>query len=384
MASDFSGSSPFDELAHMARTGDPGLAAASLKIQTELFLRQASAGEPNAGTFSALALLLLPLVDEATARHVAVRICAHEHAPEALVRALYERGGGTADIVLERTLCLPPDIFHLAIAHPDPRLATRLAARPDLGDEHQLHLLGRGETATSLALARNHGIRLNRSVLAGLVSAARCNRDMASALFGRSDVDRMALMPLYQLGSDEDRALMREIIAKRLKDKGLARAGRESSQAERESLLDVSILGMPHLLAVLLEIVGRDEAFAAAASADASRELVGLALVAAGISPEDATRMLLRTGDEVARNSLALHAVVHVMRTTSPQAAELILSSAWPRQHVPAQMPGQHQHVPVMAPGGTPARGTRGMTTNAMAGRRVAGQTVRDRLRGQT
>ena len=366
----------------MARTGDPGLAAASLKIQTELFLRQASAGEASADTFSALALLLLPLVDEATARHVALRICAHELAPEALVRALYERGGGTADIVLERTLRLPPDIFHTAIAHPDPRLAARLAARPDLSDEHQLHLLGRGETATSLALASNRGIRLSRSVLAGLVSAAACNRDMALALFARGDVDSMALTPLYQLGSDEDRTSMRENIASRLKDRGLARAGRESSAAERESLLEASILGMPHLLGAMMEMVGRDEAFATAASADASRELVGLALVAAGISPQDATRMLLRTGDEVAQDSAALHAVVHVMRTTTPQAAELILSAVWPRHQTPAQMPGQH--VPVMAPGGTPVRGTGHIPKSAVTGRRQPSQNVRDRLRGQT
>ena len=369
----------------MARTGGPGLAAASLKIQTELFLQQASAGEPNADMFSALALLLLPLVDEATSRHVALRICAHELAPEELITALYARGSGTADIVLERTLRLPPDIFHLAIAHPDPRLAARLAARPDLGDEHQLHLLGRGETATSLALASNHAVRLSRSVLAGLVSAARCNRDMALALFGRTDVDSMVLTPLYQLGSDENRALMRDDIAKRLKDRGLARAGRESSPAEREKLLDASILGMSHLLATLTGIVGRDEAFIAAASADASRELAGLALVAAGISPEDATRMLLRTGDEVARNSPRLHAVVNVMRSATPQAAELILSAVWPRHH--AQMSPQGQHVPVMAAGGTPSRGirgTRGVSTNAAAGRRQADQNVADRVRGQT
>ncbi len=371
----------------MARTGDPGLAAASLKIQTEMFLRQASADEPSADepsaeTFSALALLLLPLVDEPTARHVALRICAHEHAPEALIRALYARGGGTADIVLERTLRLPPDIFHLAIAHPDPRLAARLAARPDLSDEHQLHLLGRGETATSLALASNQGINLGRSILAGLVASARCNRDMAQALFGRSDVDSVLLTPLYQLGSDENRALMREDIAKRLKDRGLARAGRESSPAERERMLEDAILGLPHLLIALMEIVGRDEAFITAASNDASRELLGLALVAAGISPEDATRMLLRTGDGVAQDSAALHAVVHVMRSTTPQAAELILSAVWPRHQMQQQISGQH--VPVMAPGGTPSRGTGNISKSAVTGRRQPSQNVRDRLRGQT
>ncbi len=382
MASDFTGSSPFDELARMARTGDPGLAGVSLKIQTELFLQQASVSEPGSGTYSSLALLLLPLVDEATARHVARRICTSEHAPDELIRALHARGGGTADVILEHAGRLPSDVANAAVTHPDPRLAARLAARSDLRDEHQLHLLGRGETATSLALAGNRGIRLSRSVLSGLVSAARCNRDIARALFGRGDVDRIALTPLYLMGDDNDRAQMREEIVQRLKDRGLARAGRESSASERESLLDESILGMPFLLAALMQVVPRDEAFSAAASADASRELVGLGLIAAGISAEDATRMLLRTGDPIAQDSVGLHAVVHVMRSMTPQAAELILSAVWQRHHAPAQAPAQH--VPVMAPGGTPARGARNAAAPASAGRRHAGPNVRDRLRGPT
>ncbi len=345
--------SAFDDLAMLARTGAPGLARASLLVQTELFIQQGGHGPDESASFVPLALSFLPLVDEATARAMARKLAPHAHTPVALTEALYARGGAVAETLLELAPSLPRGVRQSALDHPDPRQATRLAARVDLDDAEQLHLLGRDEASVALALARNTAIRLARPVGAGLMSLARGDGEVAAALLERGDIDMVLLTPLYPHASARQRAMMRHEVGLRIAERGLTIPAHEASRADQDRLMETSLTGMAPLISATAEVSGRGPAFAEAAMADSSRDVLALGLLGAGIAPEDATRMLLRTGDHVAQSSTALHALVAMLRQTTRSAAETILGANWPR----ANLRGSAQHVPVMAPGGTSARG---------------------------
>ena len=345
--------SAFDDLALLARTGAPGLARASLMVQTELFLQQGGHGPDDPGSFVPLALSFLPLVDEATARAMARKLAPCAHTPVALIEALHARGGAVAETVLELAPSLPTGVRQAALDHPDPRQATRLATRADLGDAEQLHLLGRDEPSVALALARNTAIRLARPVGAGLMALARSDGEIAAALLERVDIDVVLLTPLYRHASPQQRAMMRHEVGLRISERGLTMPAQEASRADQDRLMETSLTGMVPFVDATAEVSGRGRGFAEAAMADSSRDILALGLLGAGITPEDATRMLLRTGDHVAQSSTALHALVAMLRQTTRSAAETILAANWPR----ANLRGPAQHVPVMAPGGTSVRG---------------------------
>ncbi|MCU0884553.1 MAG: DUF2336 domain-containing protein [Beijerinckiaceae bacterium] len=364
--------SAFDDLATLARTGAPGLARASLMVQTDLFLQRGTQGLDGSAAFLPLALSFLPLVDEASARTMARKLAPHPDTPVALIEALHARGGAVAETLLELASSLPRSVRQAALDNPDPRQATRMAARRDLDDAEQLHLLGRDEPAVALALARNLTIRLARPVGAGLMSMARGDGEIAAALLERGDIDVVLLTPLYPHASARQRAMMRHEIGLRIAERGLTLPTQDASRADQDHLMETSLAGMAALIDASADICGRGAGFAAAASADASRDILALGLLGAGITPEDATRMLLRTGDAVAQSSTALHALVAMLRQTTRSAAETILGANWPR----ANQRGPAHHVPVMAPGGTGVRGA-GTTSQPRSG---AAQVL-DRIR---
>ncbi len=360
--------SAFDDLARMASAGSPGLAGATLKVQSELFAMRGEMSAAEREQFTALFLTLLPLADEATTREVAARLAAHPRTPPLLIEALFTRGTGIAEIIVERTASLSEEMTERAIGDPDPRLATRLAGRADLSAAAQFALLGRPEKTVALALSQNSAVRLDPDVAEALIGRARLDAEIGRALVRRGDIEPPSLAPIYQLAPEALRARIREEMA-------WAVTGRRTTAtiepAEHDRLMEASLSGLDALLEGAESLLDRGPAFTAAALADPTRELAALALVSLGIAAEDATRMLLRTGDDVARSSRQLHAVVAMMRATTRGAADLILEAMWPRLTQPRRAA---MHVPVMAPGGTPSRAPAGS-------RRPAESQAIDKLR---
>jgi hypothetical protein len=347
--------SAFDDLALTAQSGGPGLARATLKVQTELFVQHAGQGDAE---FLPLALTLLPMVDEATVREIALKLCPVPETPAALIEALFARGGGVAETVVADVRNLPARLRQAALGHGDPRVPSRLAARSDLSDAEQLHLIGRAEPALAIVLAQNHSVELSRPVVAALIGAARHDAALAEAMLARTDIDPVVITPLYQAASTGQRARIRTAIERRIAERGLSLPHREASEAEQARLMEASLDGMPALIADLALVSERDGDFVSAAAGDPTREIVALALVGLGLRPEDTTRMLLRTGDALARDSQALHALVDIVRSTSRASAETIIAASWPRRSARAGT----QHVPAMAPGGNTSRGVPGAT----------------------
>lgn len=353
LGSSATAASPFEDLARLASSGSTSLAGPTLRVQSALFAQQAASGDADQGAFLKLALTLLPLADEVSAREAATRLSSLEATPPALVEAFIDRGGGSAEAVIEHAPRLPARLRRVVALHQDPRLAARLAGREDLDPEDQIHLLGRGEPAVSAALARNGRLSLSRPAASALLAMARSDAAVAQALLERQDIDLVSLAPLYAQAGAERRAAIRDEIEKRLAERAIMVPLREATAAERERLMDVSILGMAPLIDAAASVSERGEAFADAAAADPSRELVGLGLLTLGVSPEDATRMLLRTGDAIAQDSRRLHDLVGVLRAASRPVAAVVLNAAWPEAQPRA---AQAQHIPAMAPGGTPER----------------------------
>ena len=144
--------------------------------------------------------------------------------------------------------------------------------------------------------------------------------------------------------------------------------------------MEASILGTSALAAEIAAVSGRNEDFVAAARADASRDVLALGLAGLGLAPEDSIRMLLRTGDAVARDSVALGALVELLRETNSSQADVILAAIWPaRDGERAGVRAGGQHVPAMAPGGTPSRAS--AASGAL--RKPADAQLVDRMRKQ-
>jgi hypothetical protein len=347
MRSQSTSASAFRNLAEIAREGQAGLAAATLDVQAELFLVQAEQGPVDGAQISAFVLMLLPQLGADEAMRLAERLGPCAATPEPVILALCERGGGCAEAVLRRAPRLPLAVMTSALMAGDPRLAAALAERADIGAGQQLLLSDRGEAAVRLALARNAAITLAPEVKRRLLAAARHDPALAEALLTRKELTLDQRLPLYPAATAEQRAEMRRALAEEPSP-----GGREATITPTEiaRLTDVALEGCGALAGALAEALRLDGRFTTAALADGGRELLALGLVSAGVSAPEATRMLLRTGDAIALDSRALTDLVVLMRETSPAVARALIA------RVIGGGAGRGEHVPFMAPGGTPSR----------------------------
>ena len=129
---------------------------------------------------------------------------------------------------------------------------------------------------------------------------------------------------------------------------------------------------------MIADAIGGGHALAAAMLEDSSREVASLALIGAGLRAEDATRFLIRLGDEAAHSVERVFALVSLMRSIHPAVARRLVLSIAGEAPAPARRRGQHQ--PAMDPSGTPGRGgSRGESQPAMS--EVIGKIVPARER---
>ena len=89
-------------------------------------------------------------------------------------------------------------------------------------------------------------------------------------------------------------------------------------------------------------------------AADASRDLAALALTASGTTVEEATRFLIRLGDDAAHSVERIFALVALMRSVRPAIAFRLTMHIAGTVATAPQRRGQHQ--PAMDPSGTPSR----------------------------
>lgn len=345
-----------DALARLAQDGGPGIMDATLLAEAQMLSDMpAHIGSLDAST--AMILELLPRAADATAQAVASILSPLSQTPGAVLEALFARGGKAAMSVIRNSPWLPQEIRSAAIQSKEEHVLSVFAARPDLTTEEAGLLIASAAPSVLAVVAVNRKVALDDAQQAFLLKRARTDADLAQGFLRRPEIDCAILLPLYPHADAMQRQELREKLAIRIAERGVKLKEPAATEAERERLLEISMLGIASLIAEVATIANRGAGFVAAAAADPTRDVLSLALVALDIPSTESIRMLLRTGDDIAQDSRILAIAVDTLRNTPRDTANAILATCWPRGGAEAKVEQRPaQHVPVMAPGGTPSR----------------------------
>lgn len=346
-------SAELSQLARLARDGGLDLSQVSLRVKTDLLLTTPRPSAEDLAAFSEMATALIPGIDEATTIILARKLAGWRHTPRPVLAALRARGGETLASLLRHGLPLSPAEIEAFADSDDPKLAVALAGRPDLTAAATPLLAARGDRAIDLALIANSAAPLPHGALDLLVARARDDAACAQGLLARNDLPHLDLAPLF-LQADSDRRLA--ILDSLASLEALAPSERRAPVAPELFSGWLAMAGDDHagVFGAIASHLGGGPALATALQADRSRDLAALALVAAGVTPEDATRFLIRLGDETAHSVERIFALVALMRSVRPAVAGRALLQIAGEAARPAGRRGLHQ--PAMDPSGTPER----------------------------
>lgn len=341
------------QLARLARDGGLDLSQVSLRVKADLLMSTPSPAPDDLAAFGEMAATLVPGIDEATAVILARKIGGWRHAPARAVAALRARGGAVLAALIQHGLPLGEAEIEGLAGSSDGRLPAALAERADLTATAVLILVERGERALDFALMGNTAIALPRAALDLLLARARLDAGYAQPLLARRDLSSAEIAPLFLYAGLERRQAILDSLA----------ALEALSPTERRPAVSAETLAgwlatapddRAGAFEALARHLGGGPALASALEADVSRDLTALALTAAGASVEDATRFLIRLGDEAAHSVDRIFAVVALMRSVRPAIAQRLVAQIGGTAPVATLRKGQHQ--PAMDPSGTPAR----------------------------
>jgi uncharacterized protein (DUF2336 family) len=344
------------ELAHLARLARDGgldLSQVSLRVKADLLMSTPRPPADDLAAFSEMAEALIPGIDEATAVILARKLAGWRHTPPAVIAALRARGGEVLAGLLRHGLPLSPAEIEAFAEQGDPALTAALTGRPDLTATATQLFVERDDRDVDLALIANTAAPLPRRALELLVARASADPGYAQGLLARTDLSHIDLAPLFLQAGPERRLAMLDSLA------SLESLDPSERRAPVSPELFSGWLAMAGddkdgVFGAIADHLGGSPALAAAMTRDRSRDLVALALVAAGVGPEDATRFLIRLGDEAAHSVERIFALVALMRSVRPAVAWRCVAQV---AGAPARPAARHsQHQPAMDPSGTPAR----------------------------
>lgn len=344
------------ELAHLARLARDGgldLSQVSLRVKADLLMSTPQPAPDDLALFGEMAAALVPGIDEATAVILARKVAGWRHAPPPVIAALRARGGAVLAALLRHGMPLDPAGIEEFAGHRDAALAGALPERADLSATATLMLVERADRAIDFALMANTAITLPRAALDLLLARAREDAGYAQPLLARRDLSSAELAPLFLFAGHERRLAILDSLAV-LDSLGPAERREPVSREVFTGWLAMAADDPEGAFGALARHLGGGSALARAIAADRSRDLAALALTAAGASVEDATRFLIRLGDEAAHSVERIFAVVALMRSVRPAVALRLVMQVSGTPMPAAARKGQHQ--PAMDPSGTPAR----------------------------
>lgn len=341
------------QLAHRARDGGLDLSQVSLRVKADLLLSMPQPPQADLDAFTEIATTLAPEIDEDTAVILARKLASWRHAPRSVLAALQARGGAVLAALLRHGMSFPPAEIEALAEHGAPEVAQALVERNDLTGTATLLLIDRDERALDLALIANVAAPLPRAAIDVLLARGRGEPAYAQGLLARSDVANADLTPLFlQAGPERRTAIVESLTAL---DSLSPAAHRPRLPVEVfQGWLATAGDDPRGAFGAIAAHLGGGEALAEALDEDRSRELAALALVACGAKVEDATRFLIRLGDETAHSVTRIFALVALMHAVRPAVALKIALQTAGSRALPPERKGQH--VPAMAPGGTPSR----------------------------
>lgn len=341
------------QLARLARDGGLDLSQVSLRVKADLLMTTANPPQEDLAVFADMALALIPAIDEPTALILARKLAGWRHTPPEVLQALKARGGAVLAALLRHGMPFPQNEIETLAEQGDEDIARSLAERRDLTPTATLLLVDRAQRDIDLALIRNTEAPLPRAAVDLLVERSRNDPAYAPGLLARTDVPSADLTPLFLKAGPERRTAILESLA----------ALDSLSPPERRPELAPDVLAGWLATATedplgafgaIANKLGADDSLVEALAADPSRDLTALALIAAGASAEDATRFLIRLGDDAAHSVDRIFSLVALMRSTRPSVALRVVMQVAGSPY--RQPPRKAVHQPAMDPSGTPAR----------------------------
>jgi hypothetical protein len=340
------------QLARLARDGGLDLSQVSLRVKADLLLSTPQPPAEDIAAFAELATALIPTIDEATAIILARKLAGWRHAPASVLQALKARGGEVLAALLRHDMALRPAELEEIAADGNEAAALALAERADLPAAASLMLAGRGERALDLALIANPAT-LPRATLDLLLARAPSDAVYAPGLLARRDLNDAELIPLFLQAGPERRLAMLDSLSA-IEALGPSER-RPTPDAETfDGWLLTAGEDRDGVFGVIASYLGGGPGLAEAMAQDRPRDLIALAMIAAGVSVEDATRLLIRLSDETARSVERIFALVALMRSVSRAVAYRLVMQVAGESVQPATRRSLHQ--PAMDPSGTPMR----------------------------
>jgi hypothetical protein len=337
-------------LASLARNQDLDVRPVLLRVHADLFAAAPSRDRATIEAFEALALGFLPTVDDATAAIVARKLAPIADTPVRILDALIQRGGEARTAILERSRMTAEPTGAV------PRRGRALPTPPPyktLTFEEVDELLALQDADVDLALARNGYTQLSSAQFEQLVQRARERPLLALTLLERRDLSIGDEAVLYLHADDARRGEIRSRL-----EPQAALAGRvpppRADQGAVDMLLDhARALDVGAFEAQLTQMLRLTPAPSWRFQLEPRRELLALALVAAGLAPEECIRIFLTLHPAISRSVRTVFRLAEIARTVPRPVAlhlvEAILGAS-------AEAPRQGRYVPVMDPSGSPAR----------------------------
>jgi len=340
------------QLARLARDGGLDLSQVSLRVKADLLLSQPNPPAADLAVFAEMAETSIPTIDEATAVILARKLAGWRHVPTQVIAALRARGGAVLVALLRHGMPLADAEAESLAEHGDGDVALALAERPGLSPMTVLILIDRHERAVDLAVLANPELTPPRAALDLCLARARTDAAYATALLARTDLSNADVTPLFvQAGPQRRLAILESLTARDALEPA------ERRPVVREDVfagwLATAASDPAGAFGALASHLGGGIEMTEALCGDHSRELGALALIAAGASVEDATRFLIRLGDDTAHSVDRIFALVALMRGTRQSVAYRLLRQVAGHQTMPTR---KGQHLPAMDPSGTPNR----------------------------
>lgn len=341
------------DLARLAREGGLDLSPISLRVKADLLLSTPRPSFGDLAAFSEMAEALLPGIDEATALVLARKLAGWTHTPAPVLAGLAAKGGLVLAELLRHGMPVPEAEIERLVDTGDEAMRAALAVRSDLTAQAVIMLVANDRREFDLALIANHNAPMPRAAVDLLIVRARSEPAYRPGLLARPDLSNMELAPLFlHAGAERRLAIIESLMAREAlhpSDRRPALSGPAFA-----GWLDLSAEDRDAAFAAIADHLGGGKALAGAMTGDASRDLAALALTASGTTVEEATRFLIRLGDDAAHSVERIFALVTLMRSVRPAIAfRLAMHIAGTAAATPQR---RGQHLPAMDPSGTPSR----------------------------
>ncbi|GEM_PF-1566152 len=341
------------DLARLAREGGLDLSPISLRVKADLLLSTPRPSSGDLAAFSEMAEALLPGIDEATALILARKLAGWAHTPAPVLAGLAAKGGLVLAALLRHGMPVPEAEIERLVETGDEAMRAALAVRSDLTAQAVTMLVANERRELDLALIANHNAPMPRAAVDLLIARARIEPAYRPGLLARPDLSNMELAPLFlHAGAERRLAILESLMAREAlhpSDRRPALSGPAFA-----GWLDLAAEDRDAAFSAIADHLGGGKALAAAMAGDASRDIAALALTASGTTVEEATRFLIRLGDDAAHSVERIFALVTLMRSVRPAIAfRLAMHIAGTATAAPQR---RGQHLPAMDPSGTPSR----------------------------